>query len=461
MAIATEITPLEENRVQLDVTVSQDEVEKAVDRAVKQLASSVRIPGFRPGKVPPAVVTSRLGRDTVVQEMLKSSLGGWYETAVADAGVRPIDDPELTLDGVPEDGDLVFHATVRTRPSATLGTYRGLDVPKDEVVIPDGAVDGELERLQQRAARLQQVERPAQAGDFVVIDFQGRVGGKKLNSAAARDYMVELGASRLLPDFDTALQGMEAGQDVSVSVTYTDDDNRPELRGKTVDYTVSLKQVQEKVLPALDDDLAVEVSEFDTLDELRADILEKVTARVQAQVDEVFRRRAIDAAVAEATVEVPDVMVDRRVGAIVNQTASQLPRGVTFDQYLAATGRSLEETVATLRPDAEMAIKRELVVEAVVAAEGIEVSDDDVEQQVRADAETMGRDADELLQEVRSGGAFETLREDLRIQRAVEVLVSSANAVPVEQADSGEKIVAEGEGTPAEESNTEVSEESA
>jgi trigger factor len=449
MPIATEVTPLEENRVQLDVSVSHDEVERAVDRALRQLAREARIPGFRPGKVPPAVVMRRFGRDVVVQEMLKSSLGEWYESAVADAGVRPIDDPELDLDTVPEEGsDLVFRATVRTRPTATVGNYTGLQVPREEVEVPDGAVDAELDRLRQRAARLQVVERPAAAGDFVVISFEGRANGRRIASASARDYMVELGANRLLPDFDTALQGMSAGEDVTVEVGYADDDQRPELRGKTVAYTVSLQQVQEKVLPDLDDDLALEVSEFDTLDELRADIFEKLRARQQAEVDERFRRRVIDAAVAEATVEVPAVMIDRRINGILSQTANQLPRGVTFEQYLQATGRTLEQAVEELRPDAEMAIKRELVVEAVAQAEAIEITDADVEAQIRQDAESMGRDAEELAAEVRTGNAWETLREDLRLQRAVQTMVSTAEPISMEQAEAREKIWTPGEEKP-------------
>lgn len=453
MAIATEVTSLEENRVQLDVTVPRDEVERAVDRAVRQLAREARIPGFRPGKVPPAVVLRRYGRDAVVQEMLKSSLGGWYEDAVAESGVRPIDDPELDLETVPEEGsDLVFRATVRTRPTATLGTYKGLEVPREEAEVADGVVDAELDRLRQRAARLKVVERPAQAGDFVVISFEGRANGKRIPSASARDYMVELGANRLLPDFDTALQGKSAGEDVSVEVAYGEDDQRPELRGRTVQYTVSLQQVQERELPDLDDDLALEVSEFDTLDELRADIYEKARARAQAEVDERFRRKAIDAAVAEATVEVPPVMVDRRINAILNQTAQSLPRGVNFEQYLQATGRTLEQAIADLRPDAEMAIKRELVVEAIAAAEAIEVTDDDVEAQIHEDAASMGREPGDLIAEVRTGQAWETLREDLRLQRAVQVVVGEARPISVEQAEAREKIWTPGEEKPEGES---------
>ena len=233
--------------------------------------------------------------------------------------------------------------------------------------------------------------------------------------------------------FDEKLAGLGVGESASVEVTYSDDDNRPELRGRTVEYTVTIKQVQERVLPELDDDLAAEVSEFDTMDELKADILDRATKAAEAQVDEMFRRRVIDAVVEQATVEVPEVMTLRRINTILNQTASSLPRGVSFEAYLNATGRTLDQAVEQLRPEAEMAVRRELVVEAVVEAEAVEVSDEDVEAQVREDAERMGRDADELLAEVRKEGAFDRLREDMRLQQAVQALVDSAVPVALEE----------------------------
>ncbi len=460
MPVAAELTPLDDDRAQIDVTVPGDEVEEAFGRTLTLMAREVRIPGFRPGKVPPNVVMQRYGREAVLNEMLKSSLGDWYELAVAASGVRPIDDPELDLTEVPDEGgSLTFRATVRTRPKATLGDYKGLEVGRDEAEVPEDTVEKELERLRQRASRLQPVERAAQSGDFVVIDFEGTSGGKRMKSASARDYLVELGANRLMAGFDEKLQGLGVGESASLEVTYSDDDNRPELKGRTVEYTVTIKQVQEKVLPDLDDDLAAEVSEFDTLDELKADILDRATTAAEAQVDEMFRRRVIDAVVANATVDVPDVMVNRRINTILSQTANSLPQGVTFEAYLNATGRTLQQAVEDLRPDAEMAVRRELVVEAVIEAEAVEVTDADVEAQIREDAERMGRDADELLVEVRREGAFERLREDMRLQRAVESLVESAVAVPMPQAEPEEQIPASGEEKDDEGSNAPSSEE--
>ncbi len=440
MALTTEVTPLEENRVRLDVAVPGDEVRRQMERAVRQLGREVRVPGFRPGKAPAEVIVQRVGREAVVQEMLKGALGGWYSEAVSEAGVVPIDDPELDLEDVPEDGDLTFTAKVHVRPKATLGEYAGLEVGRAGPQVPEDALDQQLDALRERAARLVPVDRPAATGDFLVIDFDGSSGGKRLRNASARDYLVELGGGRLVGEFDSHLAGLSAGESVEFPVTYADSDGRDELRGRTVNYTVTVKQVQQKELPPLDDDLAVGVSEFDTLDELRADVQRRLDEAAQAEVDELFRRMVIDAAVANATVDVPAVMVDRRIGTILQQTASQLPEGVSFEQYLAAGGRTLEQVVEELRPDAENAVRRELVVEAVADAEGIEVSDEEIEEQVREDAEATGRAPDRLLHDLRHHGGWETLRQDLRMKKAVEVLTSGATPIPMEQAEARERL---------------------
>jgi trigger factor len=440
MSIATEITSHEEGRVELAVAVSEDAVEQAFDQALRRLARGVKVPGFRQGKVPTSVVMSRFGRPVVVQEMLKVSLAEWYEQAVVESGIRPIDDPDLALDDVPESGELRFRAVVPTRPTAKLGTVAGLEVGKDEPEIPEGALEEELERLRLQGSRMAPVDRPAAEGDFVVVDFDGEVNGKRLASASARDFVVELGSERLLAGFDEKLRGSSAGGSVSIEITYAADDSRQELRGKTVAYTAQVKQVQERVLPELDDEFAAENSEFDTLDELTADINRRLEEAAQARVDELFRRRVVDAAVNTATIDVPEIMVQRRIGSILNQTASSLPSGVTFETYLRATGRTLEQVVEELRPDAEMAIRRELVVEAVCEAENIEVTDADVQAQVRDDAEKVGRDADELLAEVVAEGAFERLREDLRLGRAVQFLIDSAVPISMEQAEARERL---------------------
>jgi trigger factor len=422
------------------VAVPEDEVQRRMERAIRRLGREVRVPGFRPGKAPAEVIVQRVGHDAVVQEMLKSALGDWYSEAVAETGIVPIDDPDLDLESVPDEGDLTFTATVEVRPRATLGDYSGLEVGRAEAEVPEGALDEQLERLRQQAARLQVVERAAEEGDFVVIDFDGSQNGKRLKNATARDYLVEIGGGRLVPEFDRALRGTSAGDTVSFPVAYGESDGRPELRNRTVDYSVTVKAVQEKVLPPLDDELAIGVSEFDTLEELTADLERRLQESAESQVEELYRRMVIDAVTEKATVEVPAVMVDRRIGTILQGTAEQLPQGVSFEQYLAATGRTLEQLVEELRPDAEAALRRELVVEAVADAEAIEVTDEEMEQQVRDDAEATGRAFDRLMHDLKDHGGWEALRQDMRLRRAVDHLVASATAIPMATAEARERL---------------------
>jgi trigger factor len=440
MPLTAEVTTLEENRVRLDVAVPEDEVQRRMDRAVRRLGREVRVPGFRPGKAPAEVIIQRIGHDAVVQEMLKSALGDWYSEAVAETGIVPIDDPDLDLEGVPEAGDLTFTATVDVRPKATLGDYAGVEVGKAEGEVPEGALDEQIERLRQQAARLQVADRPSATGDFVVIDFDGSVNGKRMKNATARDYLVELGGGRLVPEFDTALTGVSAGDTVSFPVSYGEGDGRPELRGTTVDYDVTVKAVQEKLLPEVDDELAVAVSEFETLDELKADLQRRLQESVDAQAEELYRRMVIDAVTERSSVDVPAVMVDRRIGTILQGTADQLPEGVSFEQYLQATGRTLEEIVEELRPDAEQALRRELVVEAVADAQAIEVSDEEIEEQVRIDAEATGRSVDRLMHDLRDHGGWEALRQDMRLRKAVDHMIESATAIPMAQAEARERL---------------------
>jgi trigger factor len=440
MAVTTEVIQLEENRVRLDVAVPEGEVQRRVDRTLRQIAREIRVPGFRPGKAPGPVVMRRVGRETVMQEMLKDALGDWYAEAVEQAEVDPIDDPELDVPDDLDGGDLHFTATLQLRPRATLGPYRGLEVGRQEPEVPEGAIEAELDALRNQVARLEPVDRPAEKGDFLVIDFDGSVDGRVIQNASARDYLVELGGGRLVAGFDEQLVGMRAGESKTFPIQYRDGDRRPELSGQTVDYTVTVKRVQAKRLPALDDAFAAEASEFETLDELRADLFQRLEWAAEARVDELFRRTVIDAAVEGATVEVPAVMVDRQVARVLHGVAHQLPEGVGLEDYLRATGRTLEQAADELRPDAEMAVRRELVVEAVADAEGTRVTDDEVAEQVRLDAEATGGDAAALMKELQEHGDVDALRRELRLRKAVQLLVDEAVPISVEQAKARQKL---------------------
>lgn len=439
MPVKTEKTDLDNDQVRLDIVVSADELEKARQKTMRRLGREIRAPGFRPGKVPPEVVMQRIGPDAANDELLKDSLGSWFATAIEDTDVEPIGDPDINLNRVPDEGELIFSATVQLKPTPTLGEYLGLEVPREAAEIPEGAVDNEIARLRDAAARLVAVDRPAENGDFITIDFEGRRGGKRMREAAARDYVVELGADKLIQGFDEHLLGLSAGESVDFSITYSKGDQRANLRGTTIDYSVTMKRVHARDVPD-NDDFVREISEFSTVDELREEIESDFQSRVDNAVDEVFRRQVIDAVVKKAKVEVPPAMLQTRIQEMLREGQSRLPAGVTLEQYLASQGQTLDQLAKGMAPEAEMAIKRELVVEAVVAAESIEISDEEVEQQIRDDSEAGDTDFEELAAELDRVNGRERLKADLALQRAVDRLVESAVPIAPETAEAREKI---------------------
>jgi trigger factor len=440
MPVVTEVIPLEENRVRLDVAVPEDEVRKRVERAIRKIGREIRVPGFRPGKIPAQVVLNRVGRETVMQEMLRDSIGEWYAEAVADAGVDPIDEPDLDLPDEPSEAEFSFKATVQLRPKPKLGTYRGLEVVREDEAVPEGALQAELERLRTEVARLEPVERPATPGDFLTIDFDGRVGGRPVLNANARDYLVELGGRRLVAGFDEELEGMSAGETKTIEIPYPAEDERSELAGQTVEYTVSVKRVHARVLPELDDAFAQQASGHETLEELVAEIQRRLEEIVQARNDEAFRRAVVDVAVAEATVEVPKVMVERRVSEILHDIAHRLPEGMSLEDYIRSTGRTAEQLIDEIAPNAEAALRREMVVQAVAEAEGQIVDDAEVEAQVRKDAEATNRDPEKLLEDLRAAGGFDAVRRDLVIGKAIELMAEAAVTITPEQAKARDKL---------------------
>lgn len=441
MPVAAVITTLEDARLRLDVSVPEDEVRRQLDRTVREVSGRMRLPGFRPGKVPAAVVIQRVGREALMAQTLDRALGEWYGQALKHAGVMPIDDPEVELGDTAETG-VSFTATIRVPPTPVLGQYKGLEVVREPREVPEGAAQAELMRIREQSARLEDAPRAAAPGDFVVIDYDGAVDGAVLPGAGARGQLIELGGDRILPAFTESLSGAVAGETRTFAVEYPDDDTRDEIKGKSIDYSVTIQKVQEKRLPEVDDALAESVG-FATADEMRAEIDSRLEAATDRLIVDRRRRRATDAAVATATLDVPDVMVDRRIDQIMHDTSHQLPQGVGLEQWLAAQGQTVEEARASLRVDAEMSIRRELVVEAIADAEDITLSDDVVEARVRADAEDAGRDPDDLIQALRDAGGWESLRQDLRVEAAVDLLVEAAVDITPEQAEERENLQAE------------------
>jgi trigger factor len=439
----TSLTELPDSRVRVEVEVPSKDVERAASRAARAMAKEMRMPGFRQGKAPPSLVIQRLGFAPVLEEAIRDALPEWYERALLDSGVSPIGDPSIEMVSTPDsEGEpLAFKFEVGVRPPAKLGEYKGLEVGRAENEVPDDIVDREIERVREGFARLEPVEREAVEGDSLLIDFEGFVDGAAFEGGKAEDYLLALGSGQLIEGFEEQLTGAKAGEDRKVEVTFPDEYQAEHLAGEDAVFDIKVKEVREKILPDLDDDFASDASEFDTLEELRADVREKVGQALEGRAEEDFRVAAIDAAVDAATVEVPDELVSGRANERWERVERQLGgRGMDPNAYLQMQGKTREEIIEESKPDAERELKREAVVTAIAAAEEIEVSDEEMVEALEHSAEHERTTPEKLLARLRENGRDAMVRDDIRARKAIELVAEAAVPIPLEQAEAREQI---------------------
>jgi trigger factor len=457
----TTLTELPDSRVKVEAEVPPKDVERAANRAVRAMAREMRLPGFRKGKAPPALVIQRLGFGPVLAEAVRDALPEWYEAALLDAAVTPIGDPDIEMGETPdEEGEpLTFSFEVGVRPKAELGEYKGLEVGRADKEVDEAVIDTEVDRVREGFARLEPVERAAKDGDSVLIDFEGFVDGQPFQGGKADDYLLALGSNQLIDDFEEQLSGASPGDEVDVEVTFPDEYQEPKLAGKDAVFKVKVKEVREKILPALDDDFASDASEFDTLEELRADIREKVGTALNSRSEEDFRIAAVDAAVANATVEVPDGIVTARATERWERMERQLAQqGMDPNMFLQMQGKTREELIEESKPDAERELKREAVVTAIAAAEAVEISDEEMTEALAHTAEHERISPEKLLARLRENGRDAMIREDLEAQKAIELVSDSAKPVPLEEADEDDAAKDSEDAAPAEPAATEAPE---
>jgi trigger factor len=439
----TSVTELPGSRARVEVEVPAAEVDRAMQRAARALAREMRMPGFRKGKAPPSLVIQRLGFDSVLEEAIREALPEWYERAMLASGVSSVGDPGIEIVSTPEEeGEpLEFKVEVGVRPKAKLGDYKGLEVGRAQTEVPDDIVEREVERIREGFARLEPVERTAVEGDLLLIDFEGMIDGKAFEGGKAADYLLELGGGQLVEGFEEQLAGAKAGEGREVEVSFPEDYQAEQLAGKDAVFAVEVKEVREKILPVLDDDFASEASEFDTLEELRDDIRTRLGDAVGQQIEQDFRIAAIDAALAGATVELPEELALARATERWERVERQLAgRGMDPAAYLQMQGKTREEVIEESKPDAELELKREAVLAAIAEAETIEVSDEEMVEALQHAAEHERTTPEKLLERLRENGRDAMVLEDVRTRKAIDLLVESAKLIPIEQAEAREKI---------------------
>ena len=449
MPLSTTTEELEDSRVRVRVEVGADQIERELENAAQELGKDFKVSGFRQGKVPPQVVLQRIGRESVLDEAVRRGMPGWYEEALHDAGVAAVGDPKVDLlEGLPDAGSsLEFTIEVGVRPKARLGVYKGVEVGRREPEVASEEVDAELERIRDSAASLETVEREAVEGDFVVVDFTGYVDGEAFDGGEARGYLLELGSGRLIEGFEAQLTGASAGDEREVHVTFPEEYGNEDLAGKDASFAVSVKEVKEKRLPELDDDFAIEAGGYDSVDELRSEIEGRLRERDGVAIEREFREAAVDAVAAEAEIAIPHELVHSKAQEMWRQTAHRLRhQGVDPEQYLQLTGKDEEQLVAESEPDAERALRREAALAAVVEAEGVEVTDEELMDALREASTEPGKavpsekSLKRSLKKARARGQDEALREDIAMRKAVDLVVESASPISVEQAEAKGKL---------------------
>jgi len=437
------VSELPGSRVSVEVEVPAADVERAVNRAARGLAREMRMPGFRKGKAPPSLVIQRVGFAAVLEEAIREALPEWYERALLGSGVAPVGDPSVEVVATPEaEGEpLAFKFEIGVRPKAELGEYKGLEVGKAEPDPPDEFVDREVERIREGFAKLEPVDRAGAEGDVLLVDFEGLLDGKAFEGGKASDYLLELGGGQLIEGFEEQLAGVSGGETRSVEVTFPDDYQAEQLAGEDAVFTVEVKEVREKVLPELDDDFASEASEFDTLEELRADITKRLAEAVGQRAEQDFRVAAVDAAAAAAKLDLPEELATARATERWERVERQLAsRGMQPDAYLQMQGKTREEVIAESKPEAEAELKREAVLAAIADAEGIEASEEEMLEALEHSAEHERTTPEKLLGRLRESGRDAMIRDDIRFRKAIDLVAEAAKPIPLEQAEAREQI---------------------
>ncbi len=420
--------PEEGNKVRLSVEIDEVEIDEALDGVMKRLAREVRVPGFRPGKVPRRVIEARMGGATALRgEALREALPGFYARAVSDTEVDPIDQPEIDITSGDESGAVSFDAVVEVRPSVAVPGYRGLVVTLPNLEVTEDEVNAHIDRLRATSGELVEVSRPAKDGDQVTIDIHGtRTGpraGHQDDDLDAQDLLYEVGGGGVVPELDDQLRGAKAGDILSFDTTVG-------AEGQAITFRVLVKDTKELVLPEVTDEWAAEASEFETVDELVSDLETRLRQRHVVQAQMALQRQTAEALAELVTEEIPDQLVAVELRERIHDLTHRLDgQGMTLAQFLGATGRDEQAFVDELRSGALESVKVDLALRAVVDAEGIEVTEEELDEELAAMGERLEMDVDEVREQLERAGRLAAVRSDRRKAKAMRWLVDNVELV--------------------------------
>lgn len=420
---------LENNQGVLTIEVEESRVDKAIDQAFNKVVKKINVPGFRKGKVPRKIFEARFGIESLYQDALDIILPEAYSEAVQETGINPVDRPEVDVEQMGKGQTLIFKATVTVKPEVKLGDYKGLAVEAKDFSVTEEAIAEELKAMQNRSAELVVLgdDAAVESGDFAIIDFTGFVDGEEFEGGAAENYQLEIGSGTFIPGFEDQVIGMKKGEEKDVNVTFPEDYHAKDLAGEPVVFKVKVNEIKRKNLPELDDEFAKDVSEFDTLDELKADIKNKLEEKAAVDAENFKKESLIEQASANATIDIPEVMVEHEINHMVNDFAQRLQfQGMNLDLYYQFTGLDEEKLRDQFRADAEKRVRTTLVLEAIGEAENVEVTEEDVNAELDALAAQYQRSADELRKIFEGRDGLASLNQDIRMRKTIDLLVANS-----------------------------------
>lgn len=424
--MSVKVETLEKNMAKLTIEVPAAEVESAMQAVYLKRKNRIDVPGFRKGKAPRHMIEKLYGRGIFLEDAVNDVMPSAYEKAARESGLEIVSRPEIGFEQVEPGKDLIFTAEVAVKPEVTLGEYKGLSVPKTEVNVTEEDVMADIKREQEKNAVLNSVERPVQDGDQTTIDFEGFMDGVAFDGGKGEDYPLTIGSNAFIPGFEEQLIGAEIGKEVEVNVTFPENYHSEELAGKPAVFKVTVKDIKEKELPELDDEFASEVSEFETLAEYKEDVKKKLIERKTANAKSIKENAAVDAAIANATMEIPDAMLETQAQNLVDEFATGMRRqGLSMEQYLQYSGNTEDSMIEQMKPRALKQIKTRLVLEAVAKAENIQISEEDTEAELQKMAENYKMELDEI-KKLMDESQIKAMQEDLAVQRAIDLLAESA-----------------------------------
>ncbi len=418
---------LEKNMAKLTIEVPADEFEKALQKAYEKQKGKITLNGFRKGKAPRAMIEKIYGAGIFYEDAANIVIPDAYEKAADECEIDIVSQPEIDVTQVEKGKDFIFTATVAVKPEVTLGKYLGVEVEKTETKVLAADVNAELDRIREQNARIVDVtDRAVKSGDQTVIDFEGFIDGVAFDGGKGENYPLTIGSHSFIDTFEDQIIGANIGDEIEVNVTFPEDYQADNLAGKPAMFKVTVKSIKEKELPAANDDFAKDVSEFDTLAEYKADLKKTLTEKKKDEAAKIKKAKAVEKVVENATMDIPEPMVKSQVQSMVTEMAQRLQmQGVSLEQYMQYMGTEPQQFMMSLRPEALLRIKNSLVLDAVVEAEKITVSDADFEEELNKMASMYSMEVDKI-KEMIGEDETEQIKKDIAIQKAADLIASKA-----------------------------------